>query len=102
MKHDNMDGDLAKLIALLKKILKEHPDGAFLAKLMDQKAFNLNLCFLTLAPLSPEELAEFEEMYEGYAGSDGPEFSLPQKSPKLEFKLSAGDIDFLKKNGIRF
>ena len=68
MNHDNnMEGDVTKLLALLKKILKNYPQGSDqIAKFMDQKSFNLNLCFLTFVPMSPEDLMEFEEMYEEY------------------------------------
>lgn len=104
MNHDNnMEGDVTKLLALLKKILKNYPQGSDqIAKFMDQKSFNLNLCFLTFVPMSPEDLMEFEEMYEEYFNrSDEP---LPSKAGggKLEFKLNSEDVHFLKQNGICF
>ena len=47
MDHDYMDGDIHKLLALLKKILKNHPQGSEqIAKFLDQKSVDLNLCFL--------------------------------------------------------
>ena len=107
MNHPNdMDGDIKKLLTLLKKILKNHPQGFDqIAKLMDQKndqkSFNLNLCFFTFVPMSPEELMEFEEMYDDYLNEV--EGSISRRDDhKLEFELNTDDIDFLKKNGIRF
>ena len=109
MNHPNdMDGDIKKLLTLLKKILKNHPQGSdqitkFLEQNQkaDQKAFNLNLCFFTFIPMSPEELMEFEEMYDDYL-NEAEESLARRDDPKLEFKLSTDDVDFLKKNGIRF
>ena len=97
-----MKGDIAKLMQLLKKILKHHPASSEIAKMMDQKSFNLNLCFLTFMPVTPEELEALEEMYEEYLKQ--PDVSgVPQKkSPKLEFRLNPEDIKFLKQYGIRF
>ena len=107
MNHPNdMDGDIKKLLTLLKKILKNHPQGwDQISKLMEQKgdpkSFNLNLCFFTFIPMSPEELMEFEEMYDDYLNEVEESISRHDDS-KLEFKLNTDDIDFLKKNGIRF
>ena len=109
--HDNLDGDIKKLLTLLKKILKNHPQGSDqLSKLLDQKStdqksLNLNLCFLTFVPMTPEELMEFEEMYDEYLSQT--ESSIPSKDdrkpdPRMEFKITAEDADFLKKHGIRF
>lgn len=103
MNHNSMDGDIRKLLSLLKKILKNHPQGSDqLAQFMDQKSFNLNLCFLTFIPMSPEELMEFEEMYEDYLNEVEETSSSRREDHKLEFKLSADDLDFLRKNGIQF
>jgi len=59
MNHESMDGDISQLIKLLKKILKNHPQGQEVSKLMEQKAMNVNLCFLTFIPMSAEELDDF-------------------------------------------
>lgn len=102
MNPDDMNADIRKLLALLKKILKNHPQGSDqVAQFLDKKSFDLNLCFLTFVPMTPEDLMEFEEMYEGFLNDT--EQSFPkQKGPKVEFKLNSDDLDFLKKNGIRF
>ena len=102
MGHSDMDGDIRKLLTLLKKILRNHPQGSeHISKFMDQKSFDLNLCFLTFVPMTPEALMEFEEMYEAYL-SRSEESSLGRETFKLEYKLSSDDLEFLKKNGIRF
>ena len=102
MAHNDMDGDIRKLLSLLKKILKNHPQGSEqISKFMDQKSFDLNLCFLTFVPMSPEDLMEFEEMYEEYL-IRSEESSSDREAYQLEFKLNSEDVDFLRKNGICF
>ena len=100
--HDNLEADIRKLLALLKKIMKSHPQGSDqMAKFFDQKSFDVNLCFLTLFPMLPEDLSEFEEMYQDLMSRS--DESRPRgDEKKIEFKLSPDDLDFLKKNGIRF
>ena len=102
MGYDNLESDIRKLLALLKKIIKNHPQGSDqISKFMDQKSFDLNLCFLTFVPMTPEDLMEFEELYEEYVkGSQ--ESLLGEEGAKVEYKLSQADLDFLTKNGIRF
>ena len=102
MDHDYMDGDIRKLLVLLKKILKNHPQGSEqISKFLDQKSVDLNLCFLTFVSMSPEDLNEFEEMYHEFMNHS--EEVIPRRDdPKYEFKLDPDDIDFLKKHGIRF
>ncbi len=102
MRHNDMEGDLSKLVQILKRILKNHPAGPELAKFLDQKAFNLNLCFVTFVPMAPEDLEELEEIYEAYLNEQEESLAPKKKMPKLEFKLSQNDVEFLKENGIRF
>ena len=102
MSHDNLEGDIRKLLALLKKILKNHPQGSDqIAKFLDQKSIDLNLCFLTIFPVLPEDLEEFEEMYREIT-SHSEDSMFGREDAKVECKLNPEDIDFLKKNGIRF
>ena len=102
MGHDSMDGDIRKLLALLKKILKNHPQGSEqIAKSLGEQAFNLNLCFFSFIPIHSEDLAEFEEMYEELLSHS--EGLLPKgETLKMDFKLSPEDVEFLKKHGMRF
>ena len=102
MNHDNMEEDISKLLALLKKILKKYPQGSEpIAQMMDPKGFNLNLCFLTFVPMSPDEMMEFEELYEEYMNRSE-EAPSKRDGKKLEFKLDPEDLSFLKQNGIQF
>ncbi len=102
MGHDDINEDVKKLLALLKKILKNHPHGSDqIAKFMDQKSFDLNLCFLTFVTMTPEDMIEFEEMYREFL--DHSEESLADDEDfKFEFRLNSEDVSFLKKHGIRF
>lgn len=102
MSQDDINGDVRKLLALLKKILKNHPQGSDqIAKFLDQKSFGLNLCFLTFVAMAPEDMMEFEEMYHEFLSRPDETFSGEEES-KPEFKLSSEDLDFLRKYGIQF
>ena len=104
MMKDDMDGDISKLITLLKKILKNHPNGADIAKWMnEQNSINLNMCFLTIVPMASDDLDELEDIYEDYLKNSDELFPVQEKKhPRLEFKLNPDDMHFLKKNGIKF
>lgn len=98
-KDKEFNHNMAQLLRLLKKILKGLPSqGPYSASLFQGKesAVNFNVCFLTFFPLTPEELEEWEEIYESYG--------LQEEGSELEFssELSPADRDFLRKNGIRF
>lgn len=101
MNQNPMDGDITKLLKLLRKILKRHPHGPELAKWMSEQPVNLNLCFFTFVPMTPEELEEMEDMYEDYM-SRIEEGHHEKPAAKLEFKLSQDDLRFLKEHGIQF
>ncbi|OGW76263.1 MAG: hypothetical protein A3J52_01850 [Omnitrophica bacterium RIFCSPHIGHO2_02_FULL_49_9] len=99
---NNMDPDIEKLIQLFKKILKKHPQEAeHLSKIFDSKSINLNLCFLAFVPMSEEEVGELNEIYED-ALSRSEDALQHDLEHNLEFRLTNGDLDFLKKNGIQF
>ena len=101
MSHDNIDGDIRKLLALLKKILKSHPQGSEqISKFMDQKSFDINLCFFTFIPMTPEDLLEFEDAYQEFLGHY--EDSCPSRREQPKFEWNTDDVDFLKKHGIQF
>ncbi|OGX04901.1 MAG: hypothetical protein A3G87_04605 [Omnitrophica bacterium RIFCSPLOWO2_12_FULL_50_11] len=99
---NHFDPDIEKLLQLLGKILKKHPKGSEqLAKMMKQNGISLNLCFLTLAPMTNEEMDELNEMYETYMNRSH-EAQSPEEGDALEFGLTREDRDFLKRNGIQF
>ena len=95
-----MDGDVQKLIKLLKKILKSHPNGADISKIMGEQAINLNLCFFAFVPMDIEDVDDFEAMCDEYVSRMEEAVYGPKE--KLEFKLSQEDVTFLKQNGIKF
>jgi len=98
----NMDPDIEKLIHLLKKILKKDPQGSEqLSKIFDNKALNINLCFLTFVPMSFDEVDELNELYEDVMSRGEDAFRRDLES-ELEFKLNHNDVEFLKKNGMYF
>ncbi len=99
MKDSNDFGkSINELLNLLKKILKSQKIGnSDLSSLLDQKNVNLNLCFFTFLPLTEEEFADFEYSLEEYfSGEDFLE------SGDLKFEVTKNDLDFLKKNGLKF
>ena len=99
----NFNGDFEKnmnqLVRLLKKILKNAPSKESLAQLpafFKDSGFNLNLCFFTFIPMLPEELDEFEELAESAF------FREEKRTEELSGELSADDLEFLRRHGIRF
>lgn len=98
---NHSDPDIEKLLLLLRKILKKHPEGSEqLAKMMKQNGLSLNLCFLTFVPMTSEEMDELNDMYETYM-SRSKEVRQGEEG-ELEFGLTREDLDFLKRNGIQF
>ena len=92
--------NINQLIQLLKKILTSHPpqQGHLpeLESLLKGQGINLNLCFFTFLPISEEELDELEEIYEHYL------FDEEKRPEELTTDLNPSDLDFLRRNGIRF
>jgi len=95
--------NMKQLMRLLKKIMNQYPvDGKspgevmkFLKDMKD-KSPDVNIFFLNMSPLSPEEFDEMEEMFEGGAMSEY------LRSGELKCELNDDDQVFLKQHGIRF
>ncbi|MCB9800287.1 MAG: hypothetical protein H6757_05975 [Candidatus Omnitrophica bacterium] len=93
--------NMAQLLKLLKKLMassfkNEGPVKDFPMGTKTGQGININFCFLSFFPMSPEELDDLEDLYEQYLSQEdktGGEFSSD---------LTDSDLDFLKKNGIRF
>lgn len=98
--HGDFDQNMSQFIQLLKKILTSHiPQGQHfqeLESLFKDQGINLNLCFFTFLPMTPQELDEFEEIYERYL------FDEDRAPEDLNENLSPADLDFLRRHGIRF
>ena len=98
-KDKEFDRNMIHLLGLLKKILKNLPFQGPYSSLPFQgkdSPINLNVCFFTLFSLSPEELDEWEEIYDAYAFQD------ERSEAEFSTDLSPADRDFLRKNGILF
>jgi hypothetical protein len=101
--HD-FEKNMKQLLKLLKEMMMQYPHlGKVedLTKTMKESnakntSPDINIFFLNLAPLTPEEFDELEEMFEE---------TLMQESTRggeLRYELSPDDREFLKKHGIRF
>ncbi len=95
--------NMKQLMHLLKKIMRQYPmDGKSPAEMMKflkdmkDKSPDVNIFFLNMSPLSPEEFDELEEIFE--EGAVGEYL----KSGELTCELNDDDQLFLKKHGIRF
>lgn len=92
------ENNMNQLVRLLQKLLKNLPGKLPFSKLQGkpgETGMNLNICFFNFLPMSPEDLDAFEEAYEQAAFPEdrGEEFSR---------ELSPSDMEFLRRNGIRF
>ena len=100
MKDSNEFGkNMNELLRLLKKILKSQKlSPGDLSGILDKKNVNLNLCFFTFLPLTEEEFADLEyDMEEFFLDGDS-----EGSGGDLKFEITTKDMDFLKKNGLKF
>jgi len=95
--------NMKQLMHLLKKIMSQYPsEGKSPAEVMKffkdmkDKSPDVNIFFLNMSPLSPEEFDELEEMFEDGAVGEY------LRSGELKCELNADDQVFLKQHGIRF
>ena len=95
------ENHMNQLLQLLKKIMVQYPHHGKiedLAKHMKnaKSSPEINIFFLNLVPLTPEEFDELEEMFEETLSQDR------WQHGELQYELNADDREFLKKHGIRF
>lgn len=104
MNHEKeFEQSMKQLMRLLKKIMHQYPmqdkspgEMMKILKDMKEKSLDVNIFFLNLSPLSPEEFEELEEMVErDFAGE-------VFKSGEMKCELNFEDQQFLKRHGIRF
>lgn len=105
MKRDEFDKSIHQLLNLLKKILKNHPAGPSINQLLDSKNLEnvvLNLCFFNFIPMTSEEMDEFEDAF--HAAQDHAEDSQDSAHDEAinHFGWNEHDVEFLKRNGIKF
>lgn len=103
MDNKEFEQNMQQLMRLLKKIMSQYPmENGSPSELMNSfknmkhKGPDVNIFFLNMSPLSPEEFEEIEEMFEGGAMKE------PLKSGELQCELNDEDQVFLKRHGIRF
>lgn len=111
MNFDNgkdFDQNMNQLIHLLKKIIKNIPNGKmpqgpfgkdFFGKDKDSSSINVNFCFFNFLPLTEEDLEEMEDMMDQFFTEEQPR---GDRARDLSSELNASDLEFLKRNGIRF
>ncbi len=103
----SLEGDfeqnMRQLMKLLKKIMTQYPvHGKSPEEMMKafqntkEKGRDVNIFFLNLAPLSPEEFEELEDIFEEGLMSEH------SRSGEMRCELSTEDREFLKRHGIRF
>ena len=95
--------NMKQLMSLLKKIMTQYPaegknPGEIMKFIKDikDKSADVNIFFLNMAPISPEEFSEMEELFESGAMSEH------FRSGELKCELNDEDQAFLKQHGIRF
>jgi len=100
---EEFEQHMKQLMRLLKKIMNQYPmDGKSPAEMvkflkdMKDKSPDVNIFFVNMSPLSPEEFDEIEGMFEEGAMSEY------LRSGELKCELNDDDQVFLKKHGIRF
>ena len=100
---NEFEQNMTQLMRLLKKIMTQYPAGGknpaeamkFLKDMKD-KSPDVNIFFLNMSPLSPEEFDELEGMFEEGAMSEH------LRTGELKCELNDDDQVFLKQHGIRF
>lgn len=95
--------NMKQLMRILKKIMSQYSmEGKSPAEMMKflkdmkDKSPDVNIFFLNMSPLSPEEFDEIEGLFEDGAMSEY------LKSGELKCELNEDDQVFLKQHGIRF
>lgn len=90
------DQHMTQLVQLLKKIIKHIPLGAMppvSGKEMKDNGVNINFCFFNFLPMTEEEMEEIDEMLDQFGA---------EEERGLSSGLNSADMEFLKRNGIRF
>ncbi len=98
MKPEGNDQNLTQLLQLLRKILGSQFKNGPLADLFSSQksqGINVNVCFFSFFPMTPEELDELEAIYDDLDGSD-------DDDEDLNTELNASDLDFLRRHGIQY
>lgn len=95
----DFEHNINHLISLLRKIIRNIPQakGPF-SKMQDSgkdASMNINFCFFTFLPLPPDDWDEIEDIYDQYLAQE-------ENSEDLSLDLNNADMEFLRRNGIKF
>ncbi len=99
----DFEQNMTQLIQLLKKLIKNipgagNPFNSFSPSAKDKDGnVQLNI-FFNFLPISPEDMDELEEAYEEALFQDDKRMT----AEDLSSELSAEDIEFLRRHGLRF
>lgn len=97
------DQNMNHLVHLLKKMIKSLPHLSqggmpkFPSKGQGNNDININF-FFTFLPVSADDLEEIDDIYEQYLNEEERAENHPDFTPEL----SASDLDFLRRHGMRF
>lgn len=98
----DFDNNLTQLLQLLRKIIGSQIKNTPLTDLFSPQTknqgqnINLNLCFFSFFPMTPEELEELEAIYDDLEDAD------EDAAEELKPELNASDLDFLRRHGIQY
>ncbi len=96
----DFDQNMNQLVHLLKKIIKGLPFGSnpqpFPSNEKNDSGININFCFFNFLPITDEEIEEMDAIYDQFLAQE------EGKAAEFSPELNPSDMDFLRRNGIRF
>lgn len=95
----DFDQNMNQLVHLLKKIIKGLPFGSNPQTYPSKdksEGININFCFFNFLPITDEEIEEMDAIYDQFLAQE------EGKAAEFNPELNPSDMDFLRRNGIRF
>ena len=95
----NFDQNMLHLVELLRKIISQIPTRSSLeTPKFHSKDSNItmNFCFFNFLPMSPEDMDELEEIYDSFMRES------EDSGFEMKSELTSADLEFLRRNGIRY
>ncbi len=97
----DFDRNMNQLVRLLKKIIKNLPFGQIPQQQYPfskdkESGININFCFFNFLPMTEEEMEEMDAIYDQFLTEE------EEKATDFSPDLSPSDMDFLRRNGLRF
>ena len=111
MKRDEFEKNMAQLLSLLKKMLKQPPVNGFpflnpsdlKNELKGLGNLVVNVCFFNFIPMTQEEMDELEQAYAEALGAQETETDSHERNETHAaggFHWNQDDVDFLKQHGM--